>query len=79
MFESWEEWSDLCLAGDIVISIDRAKAQADEYGHSLRRELGFLFVHGVLHLMGYDHETTDEEKEMRTLQEQILAECELLR
>lgn len=57
--------------GDIVISIDRAKEQAEDYGHSLKRELGFLAVHGFLHLIGYDHMTKEEELEMFGLQNQI--------
>lgn len=62
------------LLGDIFISIDKAKKQADEFGHALNREIGFLSVHGFLHLNGYDHQTEDEEKEMFSLQEEILKE-----
>ena len=58
--------------GDIYISIDRAKAQAEEYGHPLERELSFLFVHGLLHLLGYDHMTEEDEKVMFKLQDEIL-------
>lgn len=58
--------------GDIFISVDRAKKQAEEYGHSLRREMCFLFTHGILHLLGYDHMTDEQEKEMFGLQDQIL-------
>lgn len=58
--------------GDIFISVDHAKKQAEEYGHSLRREMCFLFTHGILHLLGYDHMTDEQEKEMFGLQEQIL-------
>ncbi|WP_438433358.1 rRNA maturation RNase YbeY [Gorillibacterium sp. sgz500922] len=66
--------------GDIVISVERALAQAEEYGHSPERELGFLFVHGFLHLIGYDHEQgPDEEKEMFAKQEEILAKAGLVR
>ena len=50
--------------GDIFISVDHAKKQAEEYGHSLRREMCFLFTHGILHLLGYDHMTDEQEKEM---------------
>lgn len=58
--------------GDIFISVDHAKKQAEEYGHSLRREMCFLFTHGILHLLGYDHMTDGQEKEMFGLQDQIL-------
>lgn len=60
------------LLGDIFISIDKTKEQAQEYGHSFERELSFLVVHGFLHLNGYDHQTKKEEKEMFRLQEEIL-------
>lgn len=58
--------------GDIFISVDHAKKQAEEYGHSLRREMCFLFTHGILHLLGYDHMTDEQEKEMFGLQNEIL-------
>lgn len=58
--------------GDIMISVERAQEQAQEYGHSFDRELGFLAVHGFLHLNGYDHMTPEDEKEMFGLQEEIL-------
>lgn len=60
------------ILGDIMISIDKAKEQANEYGHSYERELGFLAVHGFLHLNGYDHLTLEEEAEMFGLQKEIL-------
>lgn len=60
------------VLGDIIISVTRAKEQAEEYGHSFMRELGFLAVHGFLHLLGYDHMTTEEEKEMFSRQKEIL-------
>jgi len=59
--------------GDIFISVDKALEQAKEYQHSIERELSFLFVHGMLHGLGYDHLTTDTEKEMIALQEVILS------
>ena len=58
--------------GDIFISVDTAKRQAEEYGHSLRREVCFLFTHGLLHLLGYDHMNDEDEKEMFGLQDSIL-------
>lgn len=67
------------MLGDIVISIPRTKAQAKEYGHSFERELGFLTVHGFLHLLGYDHNTPQEEQEMFGRQEEILAKIGLTR
>jgi len=65
------------LLGDIVISLERAEEQAAEYGHSLEREVLFLAVHGFFHLMGHDHETPEEEQEMRALEESVLKELGL--
>lgn len=66
--------------GDIVISVDRARAQAKEYGHSLRREIAFLAVHSVLHLLGYDHETgKEDEREMFARQDEIMDEIGITR
>ena len=67
------------ILGDIVISLERAMEQAQEYGHSLEREVGFLTAHSLLHLLGYDHEDPDEEKEMFALQEEILKISDLPR
>ena len=67
------------MLGDIVISLPKAKEQAKEYGHSLERELGFLAVHGFLHLLGYDHGTAEEEKEMFSRQEEVLEKIGLKR
>lgn len=70
-FAELNEMGEICL-GDIVISIERAIEQADEYGHSFEREVGFLTVHSMLHLLGYDHMSDDDEKEMFGYQEEIL-------
>lgn len=64
--------SDERILGDIYISIDKARAQAKEYGHSFLRELSFLAVHGFYHLLGYDHETKKDEEVMFKLQEEVL-------
>ena len=61
------------VLGDIYISIDKAKEQAEEYKHSLNRELCFLFVHGLLHLLGYDHMKKEDEEVMFKLQDDILS------
>ena len=60
------------LLGDIFISIPQMKRQSEMYGHSEKRELSFLVVHGLLHLLGYDHQTAEEEKVMFTLQKEVL-------
>ncbi|MBF0699895.1 rRNA maturation RNase YbeY [Streptococcus danieliae] len=65
--------------GELYISIDRAREQAAEYGHSFEREMGFLAVHGFLHINGYDHYTPQEEAEMFGLQEEILTAYGLTR
>ena len=65
---------DIRVLGDIYISIDKARSQAEEYGHSLLRELSFLAVHGFYHLLGYDHMTKEDEKVMFDLQRKILNE-----
>lgn len=70
---------DTRVLGDIYISIDKAFAQAEEYGHSLKRELCFLAVHGFYHLLGYDHMNEEEEKVMFAKQEEVLDECQIQR
>lgn len=67
------------LLGDIIISTAKVQEQAEEYGHSYMRELGFLAVHGFLHLLGYDHETKEDEVRMFSLQKAILDEYGLTR
>lgn len=61
------------LLGEIVISLERARMQAEDYGHPLERETGYLFIHGLLHLLGFDHDTEDRTTEMRQYEENILA------
>jgi len=65
--------------GDIIISTERAKSQAEDYGHSIERELGYLVVHGILHLLGYDHKSPGEKIEMRRKEERVLSELKLSR
>ena len=65
--------------GELFISVDKAREQAEEYGHSFEREMGFLAVHGFLHINGYDHYTPEEEVEMFGLQEEILTAYGLTR
>jgi probable rRNA maturation factor len=67
------------MLGDIVISIPRARAQAEEYGHSFERELVYLAVHGTLHLLGYDHEEETDKQEMRHKEEEVMALLKLER
>jgi probable rRNA maturation factor len=67
------------VLGDIVISLEKAKSQAEEYGHSYEREIAFLTVHSVLHLLGYDHEQEDDRVIMRSKEESILTKLGFLR
>lgn len=71
--------SGLHLLGDIVISLEKAVEQSGDYGHSLEREAGFLSAHGMLHLLGFDHNTAEGEKEMRELTEKVLLKLDLVR
>jgi len=70
---------DFNSLGDVFICIDTAIKQATEYNHSIDREISFLAVHGYLHLLGYDHETEEEEKEMIRIQNEILNKANLKR
>lgn len=82
-FPAWEGEALLTppdgYLGDIMVCRDRAAEQAAEYGHSMARELGFLTVHGVLHLLGYDHMTPEDEEGMRLRQTEILEGIGLIR
>lgn len=61
-----------CFLGDVVISLEKAREQAAEYGHSLQRELGYLTAHALFHLMGYDHMTEQDKERMRAMEEKAL-------
>lgn len=67
------------MLGDIVISVERVMSQAEEYGHSAERELGFLLAHSILHLCGYDHMEEEERLEMEEKQRQIMDTLKLYR
>ena len=71
--------TDAILLGDIVISLEKAQSQAEEYGHSFLREVSFLLTHSLFHLLGYDHMTPDEEKEMFAKQEKVLEKLGITR
>lgn len=77
-FNDIDEDEELIL-GDVVICREQAREQAKEYGHSEEREVVYLFVHSVLHLLGYDHMDEDEKKVMRTREEEIMSEMGLER
>lgn len=70
---------DDSLLGDLVISLETARQQAGKYGHSLERELCYLAVHGMLHLLGYDHETAADKRRMRKREEELLGSFDLRR
>lgn len=71
--------SPIRILGDIYISVDKIKEQSEAYGHSYLREFAFLSVHGLLHLLGYDHMTKEDEKVMFAYQEEILKEAGILK
>ena len=76
--EDWDEYldfeTDLCPLGDMCISLERAQAQAKEFGHSARREVGYLTIHSMLHLLGYDHlDEGPQKRQMRAREEAIAA------
>lgn len=70
---------DAVPLGDIVISLERAREQAEEYGHSFEREVAFLAVHGMCHLLGYDHQTESDRIQMREKEESVLMRLNLTR
>ncbi len=67
------------ILGDIIVSLEKVKEQADEYGHSFKRELAYLVTHGMLHLLGYDHMIEEEKVVMRKREEEILGALEITR
>ena len=76
--DDWDEYMDfetgLCPLGDMCISLERAIAQAQEFGHSTKREVGYLTIHSMLHLLGYDHlDEGPQKKQMRSREEAIAA------
>ena len=76
--EEIPEVCEICL-GDVVICEQKAREQAEEFGHSFERELVYLFTHSVLHLLGYDHMEDDEKKAMRDREEEIMKQIGLMR
>ncbi|MDD4080233.1 MAG: cytidine deaminase [Eubacteriales bacterium] len=73
--DAWDSDEGAYFLGDIVISLPAAFSQAEEYGHGMARELAYLFVHGVMHLMGYDHQNPEDKKQMRDMEEKTLAKA----
>ena len=67
------------MLGDVVICLEKAREQAEEYGHSLQREIVYLFVHSLCHLLGYDHMTDEDKAEMRKLEEEVMSALNLER
>ena len=70
---------DKLILGDVVLSLERAKSQSEEFGHSFLRETGYLVCHSILHLLGYDHETEEEREIMRRKEEETLERLSLTR
>ena len=79
MWEVFHPETGELLLGDIVLSVDKIKSQAEEYGHSIERELSFLVAHSMLHLFGYDHMEEDERAVMEQKQREILEQLSITR
>ena len=77
-FDEIEE-DDEYMLGDVVICLEKAREQAEEFGHSEKREIVYLFVHSVCHLLGFDHMEEDEKKEMRQREEEVMTLLDLER
>lgn len=77
-FEDLPEFGEIAL-GDVVICTEKAKEQAEEFGHSIEREIIYLFVHSICHLLGYDHMEEDEKRVMRAREEEIMEYVDLKR
>ena len=75
----YDDQERCAFLGDVLISYDRACAQADEYGHSIQREIGYLLIHALFHLMGYDHMEEEDKRKMRAREEQALTLANLPR
>jgi probable rRNA maturation factor len=73
------EYTDIRFLGEIYISYERCVSQAEDFGHSVKREFCYLAVHGLLHLLGYDHMVEEDKKVMRALEEEILSEYDIKR
>lgn len=78
-FDCFDPDSGELLLGDIILSVDRIYSQAEEYGHSTKRELAFLVAHSMFHLFGYDHMTPEEETIMKSCQEDVLVSLNIIR
>ncbi len=71
--KEYDSGLNVCFLGDVILSVDHVKAQAAEYGHSEEREAAYLLVHGICHLMGYDHLTKEDQAAMRAMEEKALS------
>ena len=74
-----QEETGVAELGDVVICMERALSQAEEFGHPLKREVIYLFVHSILHLLGYDHMEEEDKKEMRAREEEVMDELGIVR
>lgn len=77
--EDFIDGGDDNILGDIIISVEMAQRQAEEFGHSFVREMAYLAVHGMFHLLGYDHHTDEDRQLMRGREEEVLSQLEIMR